>query len=296
MNKVVNSSHTKHIQALSEFGYTIIDFLNQDELTTLLNQTQRDLNKLNLNFTNGIHMTTWIADNNLKYSVKKEIEQNIKLPCDRIFENYQLSNPTYIIKKKHKVSNFPVHQDWSFVDETKNEALNLWIALQDTNEHNGGLQVIKGSHRLKNYIRPTNCPSNFENFSDKLNKFLTPINLKAGQAILFYYSIIHGSTSNHSIKPRMIISATVLPKHAEIILNYYDREFNQLKQYKMPNDFLYALNDVRNSAKEEPQNGILFNSIEAYQPQSITYDAIEKTAIVKKQSLIAKILHKFQML
>ena len=295
MKSVLKDKYRNYIQQLSEYGYVVIDFLNPSALIRVNQQIQQHSAALEKYYSNGIHMTTWILDNTLKYSIKNELEEILQYTCDTFFEDYRMLNSTYIIKKKHKVSNFPIHQDWSFVDESKYEALNVWIALQDTNINNGGLFVIKGSHKLNNQIRASNDMNSFEAYEKKLHPFLTPVNLKAGQAVLFYYSLLHASAPNLSDKKRLVVSTTILPKDAEIILSYHDKIKNELRQYKMQDDFIYNYSDIRKQGNEEPSNGELVNTIKDYIPAHISYEEIKNTAIINNTSFFDKFLNVFKI-
>lgn len=294
MRHLIKSTFPDYIQHLSEYGFVVIDFLNPTEVGDLRNHFTRNREKIAPYYYNGIHMTTWIADNHFKLTLKEELEKLILKPCSIIFDNYKLLNTTYIIKKKHQVSNFPIHQDWSFVDETKNEALNLWIALQDTTVHNGGLYIIKGSHKLNNVIRGSGKLSfDFEQYRKNLTNYLTPIQVKAGQAVIFYYSLIHGSPPNLTNQPRLVVATTVLPEEAEIILNYYNEEQRRLEQYRMEDDFIYKYKNIREESTARPPHGTLINVVENYTPETIRLKDIKRTALTHKNSFIYKLMSIF---
>lgn len=265
---------------LNKDGYVIIDFLNDDKLNQISNYITSISKDINPYFENGIHMTIWIDNMQLKSAIKSKLNEFITDECNRLFKDFKLLNTTLIVKNKHKVSNFPLHQDWSFIDETKNAALNLWIALQDTNEKNGGLFVIKGTHKLNNYVRGSGkLFPNFEGIRKKLNKYLTPIKLKAGQAILFHYSLIHGSAPNLSNQSRMAVSTTVLSRETSFIINHYDELNSQLKQFQVGDDFIYNYQDIKKDSNSIPTGGVLVNTIENYIPKSITINDIDKVVI-----------------
>src|SRR5687768_18065660 len=56
---------------------------------------------------------------------------------------------SFLVKEKGESSVVSVHQDWTFVDEeTGNRSFNVWCPMMETNEANGNLYVLPGSHRL----------------------------------------------------------------------------------------------------------------------------------------------------
>lgn len=294
MKQVIQDKLYDMITQLNQNGYIIVDFLDNQKLIEINEYLLSISENIYPYFSNGIHMTTWIDNVDLKLIIKDKLNDLISKECNSFFYDFKLLNTTLIIKNKHHVSNFPLHQDWSFVDETKNVALNLWIALQDTNEKNGGLYVIKGTHKLNNYIRGSGkLFSSFEEYGKKLNKYITPIKLKAGQAVLFHYSLIHGSVPNLSNQSRIVVSTTVLPKDAEIIINYYDEINSELKQFKMEDDFIYNYKDIKKESNLIPTGGKLINTIKNYIPKQVAMNDINKVALYERGMFFRRFINKY---
>lgn len=261
MQSVLLTKYHTLQQELSQNGFVKISFLDADQLAVLLKHYKEYL-ETDMPFSNGIHMSTWMSDVNKKLTLRNTIEKVLKKSFDHYFTDYKVTNTTFIIKKKHKTSNFPLHQDWSFVDEEKYEALNLWIALQDTTIHNGGLYVIPGSHKLPNKIRGAGMLSiDYSPSHKQLKPYLEPVSLKAGQALLFYYAVIHGSPNNNSRSDRVILSTSVMPEQAPMLVNYYNPTQNTTEQYAMPDDFVYLYDDIKTQSTTQPPRGILINTI-----------------------------------
>lgn len=286
------SVHSK----LDSDGYCIINLLDEfaiDQLTEVASCIQE---KHSNTFFNGIHMTIWCSDIAFKLSIRDKIESIIKPYCNRFFQNYKLLNSVYIIKQQNRTSGFPLHQDWSFVDEAVYPAINIWVALQDTFIHNGGLCVVKGSHRLNNYIRGAGRLSfDFNQYSNALKPYLTPLSLKKGQAVLFYYSTIHGSPANRTTKARSIIASTIIPEDANIVLNYFDNKTNSLHQYLMCDDFVYKYNDIRFESVLQPPNGKLLQCIPDFEPYSVSLGEIIAVSKLSDNSMLDKFLNLFKL-
>jgi hypothetical protein len=87
-----------------------------------------------------------------------------------------------------------MHQDWTIVDETKYIALNIWTPLQETNEANGTLEVIKGSHHWHNTLRAPTLPFYFNGFQQQLKEKLIAIATLPTEAIVLNQAIIHYSS------------------------------------------------------------------------------------------------------
>lgn len=292
MISVLKSKFKNEINHLQQNGFVVIPFVNKFDLDAL-NILYKEYIDTDIPFTNGVHMTTWISNIEKKIQIKNKIENILRANFEQYFYKYKLTNTTFIIKKKHKISNFPLHQDWSFVDENKYEALNIWIALQDTNQANGGLYVLQGSHNLPNKIRGVGKLNiDYYPYFDKLKPYLTSINLKAGEGILFYYSLIHGSPNNTLHKNRVVISSSILPKTAPIIINYLNEESQTIEQYKMEDDFIYFYNDIKKECTYQP-NGKLIHTI-PFQNTDINVEYLLKYTSTRPKNFILQKLNKLK--
>lgn len=103
------------------------------------------------------------------------------------------------------------HQDGFYSQSIWNTIANISIALDDTDESNGGLWVYEGSHRLPlldievDEERVKTNPGNWRNERGKASKMPEGHNfekvyatLKKGQALLIHSHLVHGSDDNTS--------------------------------------------------------------------------------------------------
>ncbi|MEM8678786.1 MAG: phytanoyl-CoA dioxygenase family protein [Planctomycetota bacterium] len=100
------------------------------------------------------------------------------------------------------------HQDYSYWTRTKPIAhLTCWIALDDTDEDNGCLQYVPGSHRW-NLLPVTGLAGDMESIREVLTAAqraeFQPVSvpLKRGQATIHHALTVHGSHLNRSARPR----------------------------------------------------------------------------------------------
>jgi ectoine hydroxylase-related dioxygenase (phytanoyl-CoA dioxygenase family) len=106
------------------------------------------------------------------------------------------------------------HQDYSYWTRTTPMAhLTAWIALDDSDESNGCVQYIPGSHRW-NLLPITGLAGNMDSIRGVLNDeqwamFQRPVTtqLKPGEATFHHPLMVHGSQANRTDRPRR---ATVL--------------------------------------------------------------------------------------
>ena len=53
-----------------------------------------------------------------------------------------------MVKSTKDSTEFPLHQDWNIVDEKKYISLFFWAPIDVTNEENGTIYLIEGSHKF----------------------------------------------------------------------------------------------------------------------------------------------------
>jgi ectoine hydroxylase-related dioxygenase (phytanoyl-CoA dioxygenase family) len=135
-------------------------------------------------------------------------------------DEVRLFSETYLNKPPGGLPT-PWHQDWPLQPFDRREAVNVWVALEDITIEQGALQVVSGSHRLGSLYMP-------ESFSEQppLDKMLTDEDLEllwsladpsdtdregapvhqaefsAGDALIFYGSVLHGAPGNKTSRSR----------------------------------------------------------------------------------------------
>ena len=108
------------------------------------------------------------------------------------------------------------HQDYSYWQRTVPMAhLTCWIGLDDSNEENGCLHYVPGSHKWNLLPR-----EDFANDMEKIRDFLTPqqehafnpvpMILKKGECSFHHPLTVHGSYANKSDRPRRAAVVNVI--------------------------------------------------------------------------------------
>lgn len=243
----------RHLQ-VTKNGYTVSPFLNNLELKklrSLLEELHPNFSNIEMNY--GIHMTSWMQDDDYKMHVKREIDKIFAPAVARTFQNYRALNHVFIIKSKNEENTFPVHQDWSIVDESKNISYNIWVPLYDVDENNGALWIIKKSHRYKTQYRGAgDLFPNYESYMDLLKPYIKPIKVKAGQALVFYHSTIHGSPPNKTENLRSVAACSVIKKNAPLCIYYKNPQTNNIEIHQPSDDFMFKYKNIRVDSKITP--------------------------------------------
>ena len=114
----------------------------------------------------------------------------------------------------------PWHQDMPYYCVEGNNTGSFWIPLDEVDNKNN-IQLIMRSHKWSKLVRPTKWSNDKPWYKDNVNfmdlpKFdefkkdiLIP-NLNLGDAVLFNFKIVHGSTGNNTVKSRRAFSMRFL--------------------------------------------------------------------------------------
>ncbi len=262
---------------LEKNGYVIIPFLNTDEVQAL-NACYAHIhnNEEPPHFIENIHMTTWCKDADYKKNVSTSLTTVFAEASERFFKNYRRLNNVFIVKKSGQQTTFKVHQDWNVVDETKYQSVNVWVPLHDVDESTGALWVLKGSHKINRPIRGAGYLfPDYGNYTKELEKAAISVKLKAGEAIVFYHSVIHGSPPNLASKNREAACFSVIPKEAPLCIYFQPTKEAQLEVYKPEDNFMYQYSELRKQAHINPPSDNVVKTLASYVNKPVELKELE---------------------
>lgn len=280
----------EHQKQFEEDGYVIVPFLEPDAIQALLdfkNGTRPD-NRFNTNAEDASYHFTFL-DTNIPY--KKEVFNTVMSFFQPSIDKYMIDYRPLIVNFVLKDPGFgevPVHQNWNFVDEEKFRSFSVWVPLVDTNKENGTLEIIPGTHTQNFHFarRSPWIPWYFKEFSDfVIKEYHRPLNVKAGQAVIFDDSLIHYSTPNTSDHQRIVIQNIIVPKEATAVHYYVDPEKPDVVQVMDVDKEFYLDYDMRATPE-----GYISKREEPYVDRSVDKETfvrmIEKAGIDKKAAAL----------
>ena len=169
------------------------------------------------------HLSLWTKNIENRKLVHRRIMEVFQPFADALLDNYKTIISSYAIKKPAQDSHWHVHQDDHFLDERKHTSLSIWVPLQDVNSKNGAMQILKGSHQMFTDIRTPNIPKPYDGYKDLIKeKYLTTIEMKAGEGLIFDHKLVHASGPNLSDAIRFAAVAVFAPQEAELMFYYKD--------------------------------------------------------------------------
>jgi len=186
-----------------------------------------------------------------------------------------------LVKSPGPGSEHALHQDWTVVDEDHFVSGVVWVPLVDTDERNGGLHAVLGSHRLRTPVRGSpdlGLSLGQSELSRQLHaEHLTPLVVPAGNAAVFDHRLLHGSPMNRSSAPRIAVSVAFHPRGADLF-HYRTEGPRHLLRYRVRADFAteldlssgpngeYVLGVERVPAPPAPDEAALLDQLAAIGP------------------------------
>jgi len=193
---------SKQLNQYKEDGYLApIDVLStseaqeiRDEIEIIEKKWPNELDGLGRNY---VHLISPIFD---KVSHNSKILDAVE---SIIGKNILVCGTTLFIKNPYEKGFVSFHQDAKYIGLEPHNWVTAWIAVTDSNEENGCMRMLKGSHKeeLKHHNQKFDDNNlltrgqTIENVSLDKTK---PVVLKAGQMSLHHPKVVHGSGLNKS--------------------------------------------------------------------------------------------------
>jgi len=211
-------------QNLEEKGYTVIDFLTEDQVQNLLSFYQRcPLPTDAATDAPYLYRSDISADTAYRQLVAQEIKRIFTSNIEALFSEYEFVYCNFIGKEPSSPS-ISIHQDPSIVDETSLKSFIVWCPLLDVTAQTGCLQVVSRSHLITSDPRPrfvyTGSSCSQDVVALMRQDYLTTVPMQAGQALVFDGRLFHGSSPNLSANERVAVTCHIAPQKSLIHFCY----------------------------------------------------------------------------
>jgi hypothetical protein len=218
---------------LLEKGYAIFSLLSAEDVSAL----HAIFWKYHAHNPEGFYATTHLEDTAMRKQISDEA-MKIVLPCvEGLFENIHVLGGAFITKAPGQKGILPLHQDWNIVDEGKERSYNLWIPLVDVHQENGTMRILEGSHRKQFTLRGPEIPPVLYPISDEVDRHMIPLEMKAGEALMYDHALWHSSPENQSTELRIALVLGVVTEGAE--MRYYQKKGEIIEEYASHPDFFF---------------------------------------------------------
>ncbi|MFT5860226.1 MAG: hypothetical protein ACI865_002334 [Flavobacteriaceae bacterium] len=234
-----------------EDGFVKIPLLSEEEVDALARMREEYFPEKGSVFFSS----SYLDDYDLKMEISNKISEAITAGLEKQCVNFRLIGAAYLIKGIGKHSEMPMHQDWTIVDEQEFYAVNVWIPLTDTNEENGTLELMKGSHNWNEALRAPTLPMSFAGLESKIKPKLTVVPAKKGEVIILNQATIHYSKPNMTDEIRPAVTSGMISQKAPLKFHYWDKERNQIEEFAQKDDFLLRFENFMEAIYKRPLMG-----------------------------------------
>lgn len=241
-------------QKLAEDGIVLMDFLSDEELEQL-NALFHELHDDRADIPYDILYTCQHnPDSAYRHKMSDELAKILRPLIEQHFFEVKKMAYTFQIKGVGAKSALQVHQDWSFVKEENGfRTYTFWIPLVDSDESNGTISVLRGSHIPSDGIRGAGITPVHFGMDDQILPIMEPLKIKAGQLALFDSSLIHFSASNSSNAIRVSVMTNIIPEEAEVHLYFQnENDAEAVDEYLVPEDFFLHYSDFKSEYEKPP--------------------------------------------
>ena len=189
-----------------------------------------------------------------------------------IGKNILVCGTTLFIKNPKEKGFVSYHQDAKYIGLKPYNWVTAWIAITDSNEHNGCMRMWAGSHKdnLKDHdqmFNEGNLLTRGQTVKNVPSNKTMPLILKAGQMSLHHPKVVHGSDLNKSEDRRIgfVIQSYIgtnvkqtLGKNSVQLARGIDN-FNYHKKIKRPKELMNK-EDIKTKKKENNELQKIFYS------------------------------------
>jgi hypothetical protein len=195
------------------------------------------------NPTNPYNFSTYhctFLDKNVEY--KKSVDHLIRSVFAKginlYLNDYEILTSNFYVKPPG-TGVFQIHQNWPTLKDLNSTSVTIWVPLHDTSAENGTIHVVEGSHKMVPDIAAVGVQPFFATLEeDLIEKYLQPVNMKAGECLIFCDSLIHWSPQNNSDQPRIAVQIEAIPAEEQAVLYHYNPDKpDQFEMFEVTSDF-----------------------------------------------------------
>lgn len=186
----------------------------------------------------GFHACMHSTDVAYRRKVHAEISKLFATNTNSLLAEYKPLVGNFTVKEPGLASFFDFHLDWSMLDEKKARSITVWVALEDTNAHNGNLWILENSTHMGHSWR---CSPGLHLYAENNKQFLQfrglkkELPMKAGDAFIYDHKLFHGSPPNLGKEPRLAINLAMIPAESQSL--HYHVSDNAINAHQVDDDF-----------------------------------------------------------
>lgn len=239
----------------------------------------------------GFHVSMDQANKDLCRRVREKVWSVVLPKLDEHLKDFKPFVASFVVKDPNPKGVVPAHQDWTFTDaeEEGYASITCWVTLVETNIDNGGMGVIRGSHRLMQNARPSPSPQTpvpLSNHMFSIFPYLKTLDMKPGEVLMFDNRTFHASPPNTTDTIRLAAGVGVTQKDARLV-HYYlkpDGTKSTMQKYAVDEDFFLKYDNAELARLYDRGETIQGYELLGEYPYSFPdYTSEELIALIKEQ-------------
>lgn len=204
----------KLAQTINEVGFEVRKLLSSSQISDL-SSVFEETHQIEQE-DGGMFYSVYSQDLAYRKQIHDKIGAILKPTIEEHFKDYRVMLNSFVVKVAGEKSEFYLHQDTTGLDEWKHSPLNLWIPLEDVGVNEGCLGIVPKSHKFFTPYRSISFPAPFDGIANTVKKYLQPVEMLAGDALIFDNRVVHHSYKNNSGKTRVAVVCGLFPKDARL--------------------------------------------------------------------------------
>jgi hypothetical protein len=218
-------------------GYVLIPVLTADDLLALREVRRQRVGEL----PSEVYNTLFEPDVERRRAIRSELNAVIAPRVLPLLSGYKSISAVFFHKRAHtERGRVPIHQDYTFVDQSKHVGVHVWIPLVDVNEDNGCLQAFPGTHSLTNQV--STVRSGLSPYAGVIGLIESQCGVRlpmpAGMAFLYDGRLLHSSENNRTTDERLAAASVYIPQDAAVRLYVRQEQSATTVQVFEVDDFL----------------------------------------------------------
>lgn len=208
-----NTFKEPDLQALfAEQGYVVVPLLSAEEAARHRKAALQCMpTDAKINDPQGALYNTTFGAEESRDAGNALADRVVRPMLEALFDDYRYEGGS-VMAKLPGSDMLAMHQHQPLSSDIFEPSLHCWLTLDDVGAENGALRVIPGSHQILRHIQSFNSPPFFSSFAGALEeRYAVTVPMRAGEAVLFERSLLHGSCPNRTARPTIRILSTLLP-------------------------------------------------------------------------------------
>jgi hypothetical protein len=234
-------------------GYAVCPFLPEEAVAALRDIYLREHTIANAE--GGMFYTLYSQDLAYRARIDAAVGEVMQPFLEAFFHSYKVMLHGFIVKVPGPKSGFLIHQDTTGLDEFRYSSLSVWIPLWDIGQEDGAMCLVRRTHRMGYPYRGISFAFPFDKIHSTVKRYLEPVYMKAGEAIIFDQRTFHASLPNRSDKNRVVAVAGLFPQDAEFLHAYQEGPQAPIEIYRQADDFILKYPRFMHDCRSRPITG-----------------------------------------